>query len=250
MPIHDWTRVAAGTFHHFHQTWIVEISRALNAGRLPAGYYAMAEQIVGGLGPDVLTLEGPSSGEERPGELESAGGLATLTVAAKPPKVQIHATAEIDQYARKASEIAIRHSSDHKVVAIIEIVSPGNKHSRHALSRFLSKAAEMLDAGVHLLIVDLFPPGTFDPNGLHAAIWEEYTGEAFAPPAGKPLTLAAYIGGASEAYVEPTAIGLELADMPLFLNPDEYVPTPLQMTYDSAWEAVPSVWRKALAGGS
>jgi hypothetical protein len=30
MPIHDWTRVDAGIFHHFHQSWIPEISRALN----------------------------------------------------------------------------------------------------------------------------------------------------------------------------------------------------------------------------
>jgi hypothetical protein len=34
MPVHDWTRVSAGTFHHFHQAWIVEISNSL---RLPGG---------------------------------------------------------------------------------------------------------------------------------------------------------------------------------------------------------------------
>jgi hypothetical protein len=37
-----------------------------------------------------------------------------------------------------------------------------------------------------------------------------------------------------------------LIDMPLFLEPDRYVPTPLQSTYQSAWEAVPAVWRKTL----
>jgi hypothetical protein len=30
MPIHDWTRVDAGIFHDFHQTWMPEIKRALN----------------------------------------------------------------------------------------------------------------------------------------------------------------------------------------------------------------------------
>ena len=44
MPIHDWTRVAAGVYHHFHQDWTIEISRRLNAGILPAGYFAMADQ--------------------------------------------------------------------------------------------------------------------------------------------------------------------------------------------------------------
>ncbi len=35
MPIHDWTRVPAGLFHHFHQDWSIEIARTLNRGRLP-----------------------------------------------------------------------------------------------------------------------------------------------------------------------------------------------------------------------
>lgn len=30
MPVHDWTRVEAGIFHHFHHFWISEIARTLN----------------------------------------------------------------------------------------------------------------------------------------------------------------------------------------------------------------------------
>ena len=45
MPIHDWTRVDAGIFHHFHVTWIPEIARALNAGLLPDGYYATPNKL-------------------------------------------------------------------------------------------------------------------------------------------------------------------------------------------------------------
>ena len=37
MPIHDWTRVDAGIFHHFHYQWISTISNALNGGLLPNG---------------------------------------------------------------------------------------------------------------------------------------------------------------------------------------------------------------------
>lgn len=54
MPIHDWTRVDAGIFHHFHHGWITEIARALNRGLLPPEYYALAEQRAAGFGPDVL----------------------------------------------------------------------------------------------------------------------------------------------------------------------------------------------------
>ncbi len=57
MPIHDWTRVEAGIFHHFHHRWISAVSDALNAGLLPDEYYALAEQDVGRFGPDVLIVQ-------------------------------------------------------------------------------------------------------------------------------------------------------------------------------------------------
>lgn len=44
MPVHDWTRVDACLFHHFHQDWTVELCRSLNAGRLPSGYVALIDQ--------------------------------------------------------------------------------------------------------------------------------------------------------------------------------------------------------------
>jgi hypothetical protein len=57
MPVHDWNRVTAGTFHDFHLAWIAELRRALNGGLLPRGYYALAEQVAGEIIPDVLTLQ-------------------------------------------------------------------------------------------------------------------------------------------------------------------------------------------------
>ena len=41
MPVHDWSRVGPGIFHHFHGKWIVAISDALNGGLLPEDYYAL-----------------------------------------------------------------------------------------------------------------------------------------------------------------------------------------------------------------
>jgi hypothetical protein len=55
MPIHDWSRVNAGLFHHFHQRWIQALCDELNAGGLPDGYLALSEQVSGGPIPDVLT---------------------------------------------------------------------------------------------------------------------------------------------------------------------------------------------------
>jgi hypothetical protein len=54
MPVHDWTPVDAGIFHDLHVGWIPGIRKALNDGRLPEGYYALAEQHAGRPIADVL----------------------------------------------------------------------------------------------------------------------------------------------------------------------------------------------------
>ena len=56
MPIHDWSRVSFGTCHNFHQGWMIALRDALNAGWLPEGYFAMAEQVVGRPEADVVAL--------------------------------------------------------------------------------------------------------------------------------------------------------------------------------------------------
>jgi hypothetical protein len=243
MPIHDWTRVDAGIFHAFHHDWITEISRALNRGLLPADYYALPEQIAGGLGPDVLTLRRPGNNGTQPGG-SPAGGIA---LALAPPRVRIRMHSEANRYAAKAKAVTIRHVSHHQVVAIVEILSPGNKNNQNGLNAFVRKAQEALAAGIHLLLVDLFPPSTRDPQGIHRAVWGEDCGPDYALPADKPLTCVAYIGGPSaEAFVEPVAVGNPLPEMPLFLTPDVYVSVPLEATYHSAFEGLPSYWRDVL----
>lgn len=228
MPIHDWTRVRANRFHDFHQSWTIAIRNELN-GRLPPGYFAMVEQKAGGPEPDVVTLELTP----RPG-LEPGG----VAVDAAP--------ADADAYARKANRITVRHP-DGQVVAVIEIVSPGNKESGHAIRSFARKAIEFLQAGIHLLIVDLFPPGARDPQGIHKVIWDGLCDEPFTLPPDKPLTVTAYDAGSETvAYVEPVAVGDALPEMPLFLAADRYVPCPLETTYQTAWEQVPPPLREPL----
>ena len=232
VPIHDWTRVRANRFHHFHQRWMVEICDGLNAGRLPPGYFAMVEQITGGPEPDVVALElGP------PNAPSPLGGVA---VAVQPPKARFITRSEAAGYARKASRITIRHP-DGDVVAAIEIVSPGNKDSKPAVRTFARKAVEFLEAGIHLLIIDLFPPSRRDPQGIHKLIWDRIRDESFTLPSDKPLTVAAYAAGNEVvAYVDPVAVGDSLPEMPIFLTTDRYVKCPLEATYQTAWEKFPT----------
>lgn len=246
MPIHDWTRVTAGTFHAFHLSWISEIQLALNGGVLPPSYYAQAEQIVGPLGPDVLTLQ--MEGASANGPLGPPAGVpGGLAVATAPPNPKLAGEAEMDDYVLKRRTLVIRHASGDRVVALLEIVTPGNKASRHALRSFVEKAVEALYRGYHLLVVDLFPPGPRDPAGIHGAIWAEISDDPVALDPGAPLTLAAYSAGpVKRAYVEPTAVGRELIDMPLFLEPEVYVNVPLEATYRAAYRGVPQRWRQVL----
>jgi hypothetical protein len=249
MPIHDWPRVSAGIFHHFHHEWISAIQRSLNAGRLPSGFYALAEQVAGGLGPDVLTLEtdGPVFSEEAGGDGSPETSDGSVAVAAAPPKVRFTAKAEAELLVRRKNRVVIRHSSNHRVVAIVEIVSPGNKASEFALNAFVKKAYEFISSGIHLLVIDLLPPTPRDPEGIHAAIWSAFDHRPFALPQDKPLTLAAYSAGPMpECFVEPVAVGDVLPDMPVFLQPEIYVPLPLDETYTAAFAGVPEVWRRVL----
>jgi hypothetical protein len=248
MPIHDWTRVEAGIFHHFHHSWITEIARSLNRGVLPSGYYALAEQFAAGFGPDVLTLQGSDDGNgDGTGERRdspTSGGTGVLLAA---PKLQPTAETDMEFYRRKQKGIVVRHVSGDEVVAIIEIVSPGNKAARNPLRAFVQKAAELLGKGVHLLLIDLFPPGRRDPEGIHAEIWQEIAGEEHTFPADKPLTLAAYdAGNALRAYVVHAAVGDAPTDMPLFLEPEQAVTVPLEATYNAAFAEVPRRWRRVL----
>lgn len=240
MPIHDWTKVIAGIFHDFHTAWIIELRNALNDGLLPPDYYAMAEQVTRPFGPDVLTLQANGASKAN-GTNFSNRSVALLE---KPPKVRVIEECEADLYVKKANRLAIRHSSDDRIIAIIEIVSPGNKGSRHAMDDLLDKVWSLIDQDIHLLLVDLFPPTPRDPQGIHTLIW----GDAAAPPpADQPLTLAAYHAAMPRcAYVEPSAVGNVLIDMPLFLDDAYYVPVPLEATYQAAWRGVPQRWKAVL----
>ena len=249
MPIHDWTNVTAGTFHAFHTAWISEIQKSLNGGVLPTGYYAMAEQVAGDTIPDVLTLQDTLTSDGEDDLPVSGGGTATIK---PPPRTAIHDKLhEMRALATRSRRIAIRHTTGDRIVALLEIASPGNKNSRFAVKQFIDKATAALQHGFHLTVLDLFPPGRFDPDGLHGKLWENLGG-TYTPPADKPLTLSAYPANMElmECYVEPTSVGSLLIDMPLFLTTSLYVDVPLEKTYLEAYVGVPNRWKSVIEGKS
>ena len=244
MAVHDWKQVRAGIFHDFHHEWISSIKHMLNDHLLPEGYYSAAEQYAGGIEADVLTLESSAEKDDDGVGTRRANGTTLLTK----PRRKATAESEMEFYRRKINVVAVRHVSDDGVVAVVEIVSPGNKGGTRPLRAFVDKAAELLDRQIHLLIVDVFPPGRRDPSGVHGAIWEEITGEEYRLPKRKPLTVVSYEAAPTvRAYVEHFAIGSDLPDMPLFLEPRGCVELPLETTYRQAFKELPKEWRKLLS---
>jgi hypothetical protein len=241
MAIHNWAQVRAGKFHHFHNSWIYKLSDRLNAGLLPPGVYAAGEQIVGEIEPDVLTLQHDDAGAAR-----WHGAAQVLAVEEHPPKVHCTMTAEEAEYVRRQDRLAIRVADNDRLLAIIEIISAGNKSSQNEMQRLLRKIASALDGGIHLLIVDLHEPGSFDPDGIHGAVWDYLFGSSPAAPKDRPLTAVAYRAAPMTAYVEPLAIGGTLPNMPLFLDSDSYVSVPLEETYLQAWAGFPAPWKEEL----
>jgi hypothetical protein len=216
MPIHDWSRVDARVFHAFRHRWIGALCDALNAEVLPEDYFALIETAAGV--PVVNILAEPSSSAR--GEAAGPGG-------------------EVRGHSRASDRITLRHE-DGRIIAIVEILSSRDKATDGALRAFVEMIAKTIVQGVHVLVVDLFPPGGYDPQGIHKAIWDELEELDFELAADRPLIVASYDSGPMPvSYVEPVAAGEVLPEMPLFLGQDSYVATPMEATYQAAWEVFP-----------
>jgi len=132
-------------------------------------------------------------------------------------------------------------------VALVEIVSPANKHTHQTLDVFVDKLVAALRDGIHVLVIDPLPPGRHDPDGVHGAVWDRLLAGDYVPPDASSLTLVSYCSKhPTTAYVEPFRVGSRLTDMPLFLTPEHYIPVPLEATYMQAWVGVPNRWRQVI----
>jgi len=252
-PFHDWTparRCPRAVFTTFPPNAVgthPTLRNALNGGILPDGYYAQGEQRAGRVGPDLLALHADSEpdGPQPAWQVEESG---LVTVADHPPKVSLSFEASSDAafYQTKQRTLVIYHASGDRIVALIEIVSPANKHSRGTLEDFLDKAMAAIRAGYHLLVVDLFPPTRHDPEGMHGRIWEYLANESWQPPrdatdpgrvpsqaAGGGLRRAAHRGPgpARHAAVSGTGSIRQRA---------------ARTTYVAAYRGVPARWRRVI----
>src|SRR5205823_5919598 len=106
------------------------------------------------------------------------------------------------------------------------------------------KTVEFISDGVNVLLIDPFPPGTRDPQGVHALIWEHYQNDKFKLPRSRKLTVVSYQTEPDlVAYVEPIAVGEKLPLMPLFLRGEFYINVPLEDSYQTTCKVMPPEMR-------
>ncbi len=208
MALHNWMRIDEGIFHDFYLSWNAELIRTFNIVLLPKDYYALIE---------------PSS--------------HTVDV-----DHEVKST-----YAALARRITIRRSTDHKEMAIIEIVSPCIKTNQRAFENFVHRAVNLIRQGIHLLVIDILPPSSGKQCETHQAIWAEVANLDHVLSGKKTGVLSSYQAGVvPNVFIEAIAVGDSLAGRPVFRNEDQYMPVPLEETYQKAWETVPEYWREVI----
>ena len=132
---------------------------------------------------------------------------------------------------------------------MIEVVSPGNKESRSAVAAFVAKAVDFLRNGIHFLMIDPFPPGPRDPNGIAQLIWDQIADEQLDPLPRWSRAVAAFDAGEPlTAYLGAVEVGQPLPEAPLFLAPGWYVNVPLEQTYQASWDVTPEPIQKSVRG--
>lgn len=91
-----------------------------------------------------------------------------------------------------------------------------------------------------MTLVDLHPPGAFDPDGLHNVIWKELAQPPTTFDPDHPLAVVSYAAGEPiKAYIEPLAVGDALPQASLFLTPRQHVLLPLERSYRRAFQRLP-----------
>ena len=232
MPLHDWTKVEGWVFAAFHNHWIIHIAEALNDGVLPDTYSAEAELITSKakkndrLRPDVVTLR------PQPTLFDPSAGPPGIAVADAPPNAQRMELA-FAPVARR--HVVIRHTSGDQVVAIIELVSPANKDRPSHVDQFIRKVESALSSDIHVVVLDILPPGRHDPGSFHSVITSQFGPHRFELPSPDVRTFASYVAEVFHAYVNHPTVGRSLPNVPLFLTPERYVDMPLEPSYQETF---------------
>ncbi len=225
-PRHDW--------ESFHARWAIALSDMLN-GLLPTRFLAEVQIHLGRqVEADVAEFELAPSIHDEQGN-GSPGGVAVGVQAWTPPA----AVQTVDIVFPDDIEVQVFDMRDSKrLVAVIELISPGNKDRPEARRTFAAKCVAYLQRGIGLILVDIV---TIRGGNLHREVLDLLgQTEGSALPADAALYAAAYRpahrGEKNQLDLWPSALALgqPLPLLPLALRGAFFVPVDLEATYSEA----------------
>lgn len=215
MPLLDHFHAPLSRTHPwraFHGAWTAAMARLLNAGVLPAGYYAVP----------FLDREKARKNEE------SARSWA-------PPTPDL--TLAVEWPASDEARVEIRtDDGDPQLAAAVELVSPQNKDRPRSREALAAKCAGHLRRGCGVVVVDVVTTRRACLRGdLLSALGVEWSGDE-----PETLTATAYrpLGGDADGrllvWPAALAIGERLPTMPLWLGGEVGVPLDLEASHRAA----------------
>jgi len=236
MPLLDHFHPPLYPHHHwesFHSNWATRIADGI-APLLPPEYQVEEHTHAGvGFEIDVATFQQPPS----PENLASSGpALATLAASTYAPPTPDHTmpaafpeTFEVRVFSTAAGLT---------LVAVIELVSPGNKDRHAERLAFATKCASYLAQGVSLIVVDVVTNRQANLHNEIIRLMEAAPDQAF--PADVNLYATAYRPvrrGESEEidlWMRSLALGAPLPTLPLRLTGDLFIPVDFEAAYQEA----------------
>ena len=226
MPLHDWSKVISNHFFNLQVPWLLSLIDRLNKDLLPKDLYSITQ------------FDFPST-----------------PIALAPPFAdwdewgdRIRSRQHRGEWLQHSA--VIRQRKTHQLVAAIEIIRPQNLQSAKAVRAMTSRILKYLQSGIHLLLIDVFPPTEPKQVGFHAGVWKKLGHPPETTAAGQSPQVVSYlIGDTVEAFLHPLVFGVSLGEMPLFLTPTQVVNLPLEETYQHAWSRLPEMIQQDVTGG-
>ena len=147
----------------FHTTMIVAISASITKA-LPAGYYADVEQHVWLQDEDFDVREPFGYPDAYVAGHSNNGGIVAVATG-KPVSVSTEVT--LAKIPRKSQQkfVKIVDQPGNRVITVIELLSPSNKHNGPDREQYIVKRNQYLASGTHFVEIDLLRDGDRMPMG-------------------------------------------------------------------------------------
>jgi hypothetical protein len=238
MPLRDHFRAPLDDLRHwegFHATWPVMIVARLRHN-LPPRYFAEPRVHSGSSAEiDVTAFEDEREGVKASSQ-DNGNGAGVATAVWAPPRPTLAVATDLP--AQDTYEVLVYDQRRRcRLVAAVEIVSPGNKDRPEHRRAFVTKCAALLREKVSVMIVDVV---TTRNQNLYTDLMDliRQHDPTVSPPSPVYATACRVLKRDDEwlleTWVQPLNLGQQLPTMPLWLADNLAVPLELEDSYEQS----------------